>query len=1098
MAGLVGRGSHQSGECLAFPLQAFSRLEGRNKNMGNFANLHIHSESSFLDGLSRVDEIAKRAADLGQPAVALTDHGEVNGHLAFQKACQDHGVHPIFGMEGYWTADLNQSREDKTGGKDNSHITLLAKNQKGLQNLWAWSSKAYEPQYFYKKPQADLGLMREYAEGLYASDGCLLTEFSRCVTRGDEPAAKEIIGKLLSVFGDNFYMELHPWQFVDPQTEEEKSLTEEMRVVNLAKVRVAGELGIPLVVVNDAHYARPEQWENHDLVWAFNTGKNSDQRGRGQTAAWMMSEEELVFWMSKHGVNRSLTEEAIKNSFDIAQNCTAVINPTLEMPRLSRSEQEDFATLETAVLQSFSARISDQQDLYRERIDKELKVICDKGFAGYFNIVSDYVKAAKTGVWRSYVSTGAQREQLLIGPGRGSAGGSLVAYLLGITSIDPIKHGLIFERFINPGRKDFPDIDVDVPQSRRGQLKEYLGARFGHDHVCHIGTRARSAPRGMLADLCRVMGIGFADRMAMSAIIEEVEDIAAEDESLGWDEVLAERGGDLAPWVKRYPGLFEKMGEMVGLARQSGTHASGILIANQPLLGTLPTRIKNELVVSQFDMHEVEWLGAVKLDLLGLRHLDTLMVARDLIQETTGQWLDFEGFGDSEFTDPDIWGEMERGQTVGIFQLETASGARISKEFKPKSMTDVADLISVNRPGVIRAGLLHHYINRRHGIEAVSLDHPLMVDIVGDTYGVLVYQEQLIQACQTLAGFSLEEADELRKLIGKKLVDKLGPMKDKFVKGCLANEAFTSAIRKDPMEPILKIWASFEAAGSYCFNKSHAIGYATIASWEIWAKHYYPKQFIVALMQTDSENINKYVREARKRGIQIMPPDINLSDKKFTLSDKGIRYGLDTVYGVGPTAVEDILTNRPFADLDDFLARTTGRGAGKKSVLINLIKIGALDTLGKRRELMETFCASRKDLAETTIPDFDDEKVVYEIEKELVGNYVTVDPMSKYLNAIESICIQHPDDMKNFKLNDLFYVGGMVTKVKRHKTKRGKDMAFLAVSWNEEEFDVVSFPDSWESVKNIIKVGIPVACQVIKLESGCCLSTLERLDFVLK
>jgi DNA polymerase-3 subunit alpha len=1067
--------------------------------LGNFANLHIHSESSFLDGLSRVDEIAKRAAELGQPAVALTDHGEVNGHLAFQKACKDHGVHPIFGMEGYFTLDLNKSREDKTRGYDNSHITLLAKDQKGLENLWAWSSRAYEPENFYYKPQADLKLMREYSHGLYASDGCMLTEFARNVAKGDEPAAREIIGKLLSVFGDNFYMELHPWQFLTPESDEEISLTGEMRKLNLAKIRIANELGIRLVVVNDAHYARPEQWENHALVWDFNTGKNSDQRGRGQTAAWMMSEEELVFWMSKHGVGRSITEEAIKNSLEIAQSCNVEISPTLEMPRLSRSEQEDFVNLEKAVWQSYADRIPDN-DAYRERLDKELKVICDKGFAGYFNIVTDYVKAAKTGVWRSYVSTGAQREKLLVGPGRGSAGGSLVAYLLGITSIDPIRHGLIFERFINPGRKDFPDIDVDVPQSRRSQLKEYLGARFGHDHVCHIGTRARSAPRGMLADLCRVMGISFSDRMAMSAIIEEVEDFASEDDSLGWDEIIAERGGDLAPWAKRYPKLFEKMGEMVGLARQSGTHASGILIANQPLLGTLPTRVKNELVVSQFDMHEVEWLGAVKLDLLGLRHLDTLMVARDLIHEASGTWLDYESFGDTEFNDSDIWGEMERGQTVGIFQLETASGTRVTRDFKPRSMTDVADLISVNRPGVIRAGLLGHYINRRHGIEAVSFDHPLMETIVGDTYGVLVYQEQLIQACQTLAGFSLEEADELRKLIGKKLVDKLGPMREKFAAGCLANEKFMDYFggRQDPKETITKIWASFEAAGSYCFNKSHAIGYATIASWEIWTKHYYPKEFIVALMQTDSENINKYVREARKRGIEIMPPDINLSDKKFTLCDNAIRYGLDTVYGVGPTAVDDIIANRPFESLDDFLARTTGRGAGKKSVVLNLIKIGAFDTLGKRRPLMESFCASRKDLADTAIPDFDDEKVVYEIEKELVGNFVTVDPMGKYLNAVEAICIQHPDEIKNYKLNDMFYVGGMVTRIKRHKTKRGKDMAFFATSWNEEEFDIVAFPDSWESVKNLLKVGVPVACQVIKLEKGCCLSTLERLDLVIK
>ena len=498
-------------------------------------------------------------------------------------------------------------------------------------------------------------------------------------------------------------------------------------------------------------------------------------------------------------------------------------------------------------------------------------------------------------------------------------------------------------------------------------------------------------------------------------------------------------------------------------------------------------------------VHNCEELGAVKLDLLGLRHLDTLMVARELIYEQHGIWVDYENLT-TELDDPEIWkGDMERGDTVGIFQIETPGGAKVTRDFKPRSMTDVADLLSINRPGVIRAGMLEHYLRRRHGLESVSYDHPLMSEIVGGTYGVLVYQEQLIQACQTLAGFSLSEADEMRKLIGKKQVDKLGPMKEKFVAGCLSNEKFMEHFRgrADPMPTITKIWASFEAAGSYSFNKSHATGYATISSWEIWTKHYYPKEFIVALMQTDSENINKYVREARKRGLEIYPPDINRSDRKFTLEHNGIRYGLDTVRGIGPIAVKDILTGRPFTSLADMLERSTGRGAAKKSVVINLIKIGALDSLGDRRELMEDFCSSRKDLADTPIPDFSDEKVIYEIEKELVGNYVTVDPMAKYIKPLEAVCIQHPDDMKKFGINDLFHVGGMVVRIKHHKTKGGKDMAFFVVSWNEEEFDVIAFPDSWKSAKNLIKVGAPVACQVIKLEKGCCLNTLERLDLLL-
>lgn len=1713
MAGLAGWGSRQSGECLAVPLQALSRLKTDKKqkqgefSMGNYCSLHVHSsDGSFLDGLSRVEEIAARAKELEQPAVALTDHSECTGHFAFQEACKKQGIHPVFGMEGYFSFDLNKSRENKTRGSDNSHIILLAKDQEGLKNLWAWSSKAYEPANFYGKPQADLKMMKEYSAGLWASDSCfrgdqrfltangtktfletvgttqkvlgrkaewvdaeirnfgkqeiyrlvvsrygvekeifttvnhrwfignyrtsggnlsykgrreatteelcpgdrlqsvfaknytsrvslsptgiqagivfgdgttvtskmgrreakvalygeknqfllkwfplhsttlshqqghstdqlevrglpgwfkdapcladssmgylygwlagyfaadgcvtpigsalinstklehiqlvqdvchvlgiqtgriteqvrmvkppmggerestiygvtlnvrqlhedfflieehrrriiealsrkekprsdwkvvsveptgsieevfcavvprgnafvledniltgncLMTEFSRNVIKGDEPAAREITGKLLGVFGDNFFMELHTWQFVDPESDEEaKRLTNEMRMVNQAKVRIATELGVPLVVVNDAHYAKPEQWENHALIWEFNT-RNTDQLGRGQKAAWMMSEEENVFWMSRHGVNRSVTEEAMRNSYDIAMSCTAEIKPNLEMPRLFPSEREDYAALEKAVNKAFSERDWDNPDEYRARIDKELKVISDSGFSGYFNIVADYVKAAKTGVWRSYVSPGAQREPLLVGPSRGclagsvpvwtgrgvvpleqvvigdevlshtgrwrrvldtmmypcneelvhvrsfyddavgvtmtpdhrvlvekgrlvgnpkqkgrvweeatgdvrwvradeievgdlvmtpvpkslpawvmslpekemqavleglwwgdghdgkittystsskvlrdqvrglllglglpagvrqedrwdgrdeflgdhrswtitttshfspirnqhgasfpdkmmtrvrhierrpakpvydltvdedhsyttssfvvhnSAGGSLVAYLMGITSVDSVKHGLIFERFINPGRKDFPDIDVDVPQSRRPEIKDYLGARYGHDHVCHIGTKSKSAPKATLADLCRAMKIGFADRMAMSALIDEVSEIA-DDEEAGWDEVLTEMGGELVPWVRKYPKLFEKMGEMVGLTRQSGTHASGILVSNKPLLGNLPTRVKNGLTVSQFDMNECAAQGAIKLDLLGLRHLDTLMVARQLIHEQHSVWVDYENFT-NELDDPEIWKDIEKGDTVGIFQIETASGSRTAKEFCPKSLTDVADLISVNRPGVIRAGMLEHYLWRRHGLEAVSYDHPLMSDIVGSTYGVLVYQEQLMMACQVLAGFSLAEADDMRKIIGKKQIDKLPQMKEKFVAGCLANERFTKAAGKNPMNPINKIWGSFEAAGSYAFNKSHAIGYGMISSWEIWTKHYYPKEFIVALMQTDSGNINKYVREARKRNIKILPPDINKSERKFTIDGDVIRYGLDTIDGVGGSTCRDIEKGRPYKDFADYLARSGG--GSDLGAVTKLIKIGSLESMGPRAELLRALerqrvldrvaptklerlteeekdeiwaekVAKYPDQYKVDIPDFSDEKVIYEIEKELVGNYVTVDPMAKYIKPLEAVCIQHPDDMKKFSINDLFHVGGMITKIKNHKTKGGKDMAFLGISWNEEEFDVVVFPDAWKSAKNLIKVGVPVACQVIKLEKGCCLNTLERLDLL--
>lgn len=1068
--------------------------------MSNLVNLHIHSEGSFLDGYSRVDDIARRAKELGQPAVALTDHGEVNMHLEFQKACKRHEIFPVFGMEGYYTFDIEASRQAKTKGLDNSHITLLAKNQRGLSNLWAWSSKAYESKYFYLKPQADLALMREHAEGLYASDGCMLTEFGRSVEKGDESRCREIYATLLSVFGESFYVELHPWQFCNPQSPEEQNLNAQMTRLNHAKIRLAQELGIPMVVVNDAHYAWPKDWENHALVWEFNTKGNSDQTARGQTAAWMMSDDEMVHWMAQHGVSRSITEEAIKNSFLIAENCTAEIVPTLEMPRLTASERDDVEMFIDLVEQGFKdkvVRAGLPEDVYGPRMISEIDVIAERDFCGYFNIVSDYVKACKTGKYIQYVQPGSDPDPLIIGPGRGSAGGSLVAYLMDITTVDPIKYDLSFNRFISPGRKGLPDIDVDVPQSKRLDIKQYFAYRYGQDHVCGIGTRSRSQPRAMLADLCRVMGIPFMDRKKMSDILDEVSDIE-EDETASWDEVLSEKGGDLAPWANKYPDLFRKMGEMVGLARQSGTHAAGILVSSKPIQGNLPTRVKNDQVVSQLDMHEVEELGAVKLDVLGLRHLDTLSVARNLIHERHGILLDYYSFGDKEFSDPAIWEQIDKGQTTGIFQLETASGTKVATEFKPRNEIDVAVLSAVNRPGVIRAGLLNHYLWRRSGTEEISFDHPLMEELVGDTCGILVYQEQLTRAAEVLAGFTPQEADDLRKLIGKKEIDRLGPMKVKFIEGCLGNDAFTSVManQQSAVKAAEKIWMSFEASGSYAFNKSHAIEYGTISSWEIWTKHYYPKEFLTALMQTDSGNINRYVREARRKGIPILPPDINLSGRKFTLVDNEIRYGLDSVFAVGNSATTDILEKRPFGSLDDFLNRTDGRGANRKQVIINLIMIGAFDRFGDRATLLKSYYETRKDCGDLTIPDFSDEDVLYKIEQELVGNYVTIDPMEKYVRALEAVALRHPSDVNDVSIMDRLVIGGQITKIKPHKTKRGRDMAFLVVSWNEEDFDVTVFPEEWSSCQNLLKVGAPVACQCIRLERGCCLQALERLDLM--
>ena len=1457
-----------------------------------------------------MEDIATRAKELGQSAIAITDHGEVNQHIAFYKACRRHDIHPILGMEGYFLPRI----EDKAEAP-NSHITLLAANQQGLSNLWALSSIAYQRKYFYRKPLTDSDLLRTYADGIFASDGCLLTDFSRAVVDGREDEARQYLATLHGIFGDRFYSELHTWQFIDPQNDEQRRLNAEMAAVNQAKVRLATEMGIPLVVVNDSHHARPEDWENKDLVWKFNTGnKNPDQllQGEGQKADHIMGSEEIVSWMARHGVRRSVVEEAIRNSADIARACTAEIRPTLDLPRYSDTDRDDMLAFLDLVEKGFRRKVIDaglDVPTYFARMETEAKLICDKQFCfpagtqvltgdgqlvaiedvregervwtrrgaepvgktmvrevdedltvlgvkgtwrtlkgtgnhpvltsrgwlemrdlvpgdevaldgisggvdspldvlgmmksagwkvrqegegvvrlgpgrygvdrakkgwcpaklepspelmyliglwiaeghlydpdgkvnpgqvgwtlhrdahdvrrrlqgaltklglgdlrtypkasacapdhkgisnmvtnhplalllkevvgdglhqkrlspwlmslsddslhhlirgwsdgdgttrrvgrnprriidtasallayqlrqillrvgiwateirydnkgrpayrvcwqesrdksfygarwdgerwwagvrsveklpykgpvynlsvagdptyvaegirvhncGYFLVVHDYVKAAKSGRWAQYVADG-RRQPIQVGPGRGSGGGSLVAWLLDITSIDPIRHNLLFERFLSPSRQGYPDIDTDFPRSQRPNMRAYLEARYGHDHVCTIGTIIRNSPKGMVRDLGRAYGLSYSDTEAISKIIMEAAALVADEieetgEEVSWETVLAEKGGDLRPWVQSHPELFQRLGEMVGIARQSGVHPSGILVNNSPLLGKVPLRTRkhgkpDEVTTTQFSMDEIENdLGGVKFDLLGIRHLDTLDHFRALVRDRHGRDIDFDTLSEAELSDPSLWPRIDLGRTTGIFQVETPGSTRVAKELHPRNVSDLAALVSIVRPGVKDAGLTDVFLRRRMGEETVVYDHPLMEAIVSDTYGILVYQEQLMRAARELARFSAEEADGLRKVTAKKKADEIGLWEDKFIGGCLANPAFVDATPR-PRDTAEKIWVSINASARYSFNQAHAVAYALLANWEVFGFAHYEPEMLVALMQTDPAAIPRYVREARRSGISVLPPDINLSDQKFTIVGDTIRYGIDTIRGVGPAAIKAILRARPFVSFDDYLRRVSGYGVSK-TVLVNLISVGALDSLGDRRDMLlhlqrrrilesispnklAAMSPEQKDELvakklteepekwEIPIPDFSDAQVVGKIEEELLGSLVTVDPMAPYTKTLEANAVSHPDEIDRVPVGDTFDVGGQVTKVKEHTIQKqgrsfGRKMAFLTMAWNEEEFEVVAFPDTWDRVKALFVPGSPVLCRAKRTDRGASLEGVYRLDLL--
>jgi len=1053
----------------------------------DYVALHQHGQTSFLDGEASIESIARGAAERGQTATALTDHQEVAGHLALQKACKKHGIRPIFGMEGY-LSDVNavESKARKYKVPDYSHVTLLAQNDVGLRNLWSWASVA-STQNFYYRALMDWETLKPYTEGIYVSDGCMLSWIAKSIIAGDESRTHELMARYLGAFGDNFYMELHTWQFVDPQTEEHCTLNKDMALVNQVKVELAQQYSVPLVVVNDNHYVNREDWVRHNLVWAMNTSDEADKTGSGECAAWLMVDDELVHWMGKHGVSEAVTREAIRNTKMISDNCDIEITAEPKMPRLTGSDLEDLHLFADQVEKGFERKIVQggrDVELYRERMEEEARMIARKGYAGYFNVVTDFTSHARDDLG------------IFMGPGRGSAGGSLCAWLLGITRMDPLKYDLLFERFISEDREDYPDIDVDFQKSRIGEIKKYTADKYGADHVCGIGTFTRSQPKAILKDLGRAMGVSFADSNSISKAVGVLP------EGMDWTGMLVWRNDTLEPWIRKYPELFKRAEEMVGMVRQSSVHASGWVISPIPLLGNIPLRKKNNAVVTAFEQGEVEEMGFIKMDFLALRHMDTIQFALDLVRERHGIEIDLDEFGDGEFCDPAIWEAVGKGDCLGLFQLDADLMQSTAKRLKPQSEREVAELLAINRPGVIGAGLLTPYIERKHRREEVLFDHPMVEAILNETYGIMIYQEQMMKMARLAAGFSPTRTEYLRKVVGKKLIDKIPALKDEFYAGCKANAAFLEQCNGNPDKTIAKLWMGIEASGSYLFNKSHSVGYALVASWEAWLKTYYYPEFVTAcLMTVDDDEMPRYVRHARTHDLRILPPDINVSKRSFTLTNEGVRYGLTSVRNVGAVAYNDILRCRPFSSLEELLDKVT-RAKVNKRVVLNLIRLGAFDTMhpeDTRAELEEFYYGAMKTpkAAREKIPDYSDMLAMYRLEKELVGSFILHDPMQQYEHIVERTCLSDPEQIDDMESGALCMIGGMVSKIKKHTTRGGDAMAFISLTFHERDFDAVVFPDAYRAYRSFLKIDAPVVVRAIKTnKGGVQVTALERLDFL--
>lgn len=1100
-----------------------------------FVGLHVHNENSFLDGRQTVGMQVARLVELDQTAGATTNHGDCGDHVEFEEECKKYKIKPIFGMEGYLVHDTEERERNKD--RSTGHITLLAKTQVGLKNVWKLSTTGYQK--FYHKPVCDWGDFRKYSQDVIATDGCLISWMAKAIKEDDDEEVERLVQKYLDTFGENFFMELHTWQIPEnpwvPLSDRARGLNADMTKVNQRKVEIANKHGIPLIVVNDAHYDKESEARNHQLIWQMST--NADQTENNEVAiGHMMGSLEIVTLMRNHGISDEVTIEAILNTRRIADSCEDVeIERRIRIPLLTGSEKGDVELFRTQSEDGYQRKYVNtgrHTPETRKRKDYEDDQIISKGFAGYSVIVADYCKFAKGGPIPN--SPFRDKEPWLVGPTRGSGGGSIDNYCLDITEADPMHYGIPFERYIDPGRKSFPDIDLDFPQSKRPGMKTYAQWKYGHGCVASIGTFSKIKYKTAVKDLGRAMGIPYPDCEKISKLVEAVEKAlndgefdpeTGEEVELTWEEILAEKATELLPWVQKYPEMFKHMRELVGIKRHHGIHPSGILISPTDLFDELPMRVSKKTgeMVTQFDMHTVEKLGFIKFDILGIRHLDTIMTTDKFVHGVHDPRRFYDMTPD-QLSDPVTQALIASGECLGIFTLETPDMVRVAKRMMPASERDVSHLTSLNRPGVIKAGGVERFLRRRAGRERPKTPHPMVDILLKDTYGVFVYQDQVLEAVRVCAGYSFTESDRFRKILGKKKMDQMRKEKTAFLSRCLANEKFVEQSTYYPAEEAAgMIWEEIEPAGTYAFNLAHALGYGLLSWWSAYQKANYYFENAASLMITDSDRVPEYLREARARGVKILPPNINKSGKKFAPVDNALLFGLDSIDKVGDVVVETILLHRAageFASLEDFFRRIPGNKVNKGHV-VNLISIGAFDDmidaddlgefgLDARNMLIREFfeLRARKDKAMArkdvvVSHDYSTMLSIAALEFSLVKTYITNDPDDRYASMISEVCCKTMGDVQMIEPGLDCYVGGKINRFKFHKSAKpgrnlGRTMAFLDIEWRGNEFSVVCFFDAFEMWGGFIQLNAPIIAKVEKTDKGS-LSLVDviRLDWLL-
>ena len=1038
----------------------------------SFVHLHLHSEYSLLDGACRIDGLMDRVKELGQTAVAITDHGVMYGCIDFYKAAKAAGIKPIIGCEVYVA---RRGMTDRVHGQDNDpyHLVLLCENRKGYENLCYLVSEAFIHG-FYGKPRVDLELLAQHHEGLIALSACLAGAIPQYLMQEDYDSAKNYALRLASIFGEgNFFLELQDHGI------------DEQRPVNQGVQRLARETGLPLVVTNDAHYLRREDAKMQDVLLCIQTGKTVDDTNRMKFQTeefYVKSEEEL----------RSLfpgLDEAFENTVKIADRCNLEFTfheyhlPAFPVPEGYTNE----GYFRELCYNGFQERYPDQPKEYADRLEYEIGVISSMGYVNYYLIVWDFIRYAK-------------EQGIPVGPGRGSGAGSIAAYCMHITEVDPMKYALIFERFLNPERVSMPDFDTDFCQERRGEVIEYVMRKYGSDHVAQIATFGTMAARGAIRDVGRALNFTYAETDVVAKLVP------------GTPHITLKEALEVSPKLKemydsdeRVKTLIDTARSLEGMPRNSSTHAAGVVITADPVCSYVPLSCNDDTIVTQYTMTTIEELGLLKMDFLGLRNLT---VIDDAEKEIRKQVPDF---AISKIPDDDAatFAMLAEGKTQGVFQLESAGMTGVCINMKPSSIEDITAIVALYRPGPMDS--IPRFIANKLDARKVTYKTPMLEPILKVTYGCIVYQEQVIEIFRSLGGYTMGQADNIRRAISKKKMKVIEAERKVFVYGDPEQNIPGCVGHGIPEAVAQSIYDEIVDFANYAFNKAHAVCYAIVAYQTAYLKCHYPRQYMAALMTSvldSATKISGYIAECKELGIPVLPPDLNHSEDHFTVEGDAIRFGLGAVKNVGRGLIRTMVKKRteggPFKSLEDFIERM-GEGELNKRAVENFIKCGAADCFGNHRSellavydsMMDSIASSRKKNLEGQMGLFgmleeDDAAAAIPIpklnemnkadllalEKETMGIYISGHPMDDYRECLRNTHVVRIgsllDEENSYTDDQIISVAGIIQNVKMKTTRNHSAMAYVTIEDDTASLEMIAFSNVLSQYGGYLREGSPV------------------------